>query len=164
LHASVRAPGSPRRCWSSLGFRLHRVAQLKVADLTLRAGLIHVNLGSEPLVLPDQLSPLAAAALDDRSAARMFAAGEDTEWLFPGTRAGHPLSVDALTERVAILGISATAARRTALASLAMQLPPVIIARLTGLNISSASRWSEAVSASNAKYAALSVQARSRRM
>lgn len=138
------------------GVRLHRIATITVTDVTRVDGLIHVTLGSEPLVLPDQLDPLAVAALDDRGAARLFHTAQDTHWLFPGTNAGQPISADTLTDRVATLGISAINARRTALASLAMQLPPVIIARLTGLDVATASRWADAVSASNARYAAVS--------
>jgi integrase len=137
------------------GVRVHRIANLKLSDVTRRDTLIHVRLGTEPLLLPDELGLLADTVTRQRSAPRLFAAAEDTEWLFPGITAGYPISTDALTSRLAALGISPRAARKTALAALALQLPPAIIARLTGLNAVTAARWAEAVAASNAKYAAI---------
>jgi integrase len=137
------------------GVRLHRIAALKLSDVTRRDNLIHIRLGSDPLLLPDELGPLAESAARDRTANRMFGAAQDNEWLFPGSIAGYPISVDALTSRVKTLGVSPRLARKTALASLAIQLPPAIISRLTGLHVTTAARWAEAVAASSAKYAAL---------
>jgi integrase len=137
------------------GVRLHRIAALKLSDVMLRDNFIHVRLGRDPLLLPDELGPLAEAVTRDRSADRLFGAVHDSEWLFPGTIAGYPLSVDGLTSRVKSLGVSPRQARKTALAALAMQLPPAIISRLTGLHVVTAGRWAEAVAASSARYAAI---------
>jgi hypothetical protein len=76
----------------------------------------------------------------------------------PEILAGYPISVGALTGRLTTLGVQPRSARKTALASLAMQLPPAIISRLTGPN--AAARWAQAVAASNAKYAATSMHRR----
>lgn len=137
------------------GVRLHRIAALKLSDVTRSDNLIHIRLGSDPLLLPDELGPLAESVARDRTANRMFAAAQDNQWLFPGSIAGYPVSVDALTSRVKALGVSPHLARKTALVSLAMQLPPAIISRLTGLHVNTAARWAEAVAASSAKYAAV---------
>lgn len=51
----------------------------------------------------------------------------------------------------------AAPARTGAMVSLAQELPPVILARLTGLSITNAIRWTEAVAASNARYASFLV-------
>ncbi|ANP51892.1 hypothetical protein J2Z21_009398 [Streptomyces griseochromogenes] len=51
------------------------------------------------------------------------------------------------------LGIRARPARNTALFELAAELPPVVLARLLGLNITSAERWASEASASTASYA-----------
>jgi integrase len=137
------------------GVRLHRIAALKLSDVTLRDNLIHVRLGRDPLLLPDELGPLAESVTRDRTADRLFGGIHDSEWLFPGIIAGYPVSVDALTDRVKSLGVSPRQVRQTALASLAMQLPPAIISRLTGLHVVTAGRWAEAVAASSARYAAM---------
>jgi integrase len=137
------------------GVRPHRIVALKLCDVTRGDKLIYVRLGQEPLLLPDQLGPLIESATRDRSAGRLFGPTDDTEWLFPGIIAGYPISADTLTNRVKSMGVSPTSARRTALASLAMQLPPVIISRLTGLHVTTAARWAEAVAATSAKYAAM---------
>ncbi|MGW0251987.1 hypothetical protein ACWDYH_35705 [Nocardia goodfellowii] len=137
------------------GVRCQAIAQLKVSDVTHIGDLVHVKLGPEPLLLPEDVGLLAQSATRDRQAVRLFGKTNDPHWLYPGATAGHPLTADALSQRVRALGVSPSSARTTALASLAMQLPAAIISRLTGLNIASATRWADAVAVSNAKYAAL---------
>lgn len=137
------------------GIRVSKLVELRTDDVTRRDGLILIRLGREPLALPDELGDIADGATRSRTAARLFGAVQDHDWLFPGIRAGRPLSTDTLTARLNALGISAGRARASALASLAQQLPPPILARLTGMHTATASRWAEAVSASNGHYAAL---------
>ncbi|WP_262453335.1 site-specific integrase [Arthrobacter sp. A2-55] len=152
-------PSDPRTTMAAAlvllyGITPARIVQLRVQDLFLDGGVIFIRLGSEPLALPKKIGEIAELALAARDAARMFGSVTDNEWLFPGTRAGHPLSPQALTRRLKMIGIEPQAVRSGALTSLAGQLPPVILARLTGLDITSATRWAGAVSASNARYAA----------
>ena len=63
-------------------------------------------------------------------------------------------------KRLRALGIEPNPHRTAALGTLAQTLPPAILARLTGLSMSNAVRWSTAVAASNARYAPLTDLAR----
>lgn len=137
------------------GIRCHAITELKLSDVTHRGDLVHVKLGTEPLLLPKEVGVLAQLATRDRQAVRLFGKTSDLQWLYPGASPGYPMTADALAERVRALGVSPSPARTTALASLAMQLPAAIISRLTGLNITAATRWADAVAASNARYGAL---------
>ncbi|WP_331758686.1 hypothetical protein OG225_41065 (plasmid) [Nocardia sp. NBC_01377] len=137
------------------GIRCHAITELKLSDVTHRGDLVHVKLGAEPLLLPEEVGVLAQSATRDRQAVRLFGKTSDLQWLYPGAIPGHPMTPDALAERVRALGVSPSPARTTALASLAMQLPAAIISRLTGMNITAVTRWADAVAASNAQYGAL---------
>lgn len=137
------------------GVRVSRLIELRLDDVEVLDGLVLVRLGSVPLALPDELGEIAAATAGMRTAARMFGPVQDADWLFPGTTPGQPLSADALTARIQRLGVMPGHARAGALASLAQQLPAPIMARLMGLHPTTAGRWTDAVSASQAGYAAL---------
>ncbi|MFE7742272.1 hypothetical protein [Nocardia sp. NPDC057455] len=137
------------------GIRCQAITQMKVSDVAHFGDLVHVKLGSEPLLLPEEVGLLAQSATRDRQVRRLFGKTTDLHWLYPGASPGYPMTADALAERVRALGVSPSPARTTALASLAMQLPAAIISRWTGLSIAAATRRAEAVAASNAEYAAL---------
>ena len=137
------------------GARPHHLTALQVNDILIKDQDTYVRLGKDPLLLPDRLSRLARAVLDDRTAPRMVAPVEDTQWLFPGSRPGQPLTSVALIKRLSAVGVKPGTARTSALGGLAQDLPPVILARLTGMSVSNAIRWSESVSAANARYASL---------
>lgn len=137
------------------GIRTHRIVQLQTTDFFTDDGALFVSLGSQPLELPPAIGKVASQALATRDATRMFGPVEDHKWLISGTRPGYPLAPVSLAVRLKSLGILPSHARAGALSSLSGQLPPVIVARLTGLEISAAIRWSAAVSTSNARYAGL---------
>lgn len=137
------------------GIRTNRIVQLQIKDFSMVGGIVFISLGSQPLALPAAVGDIASLALVTRGATRMFGSVEDHKWLIPGTRSGYPLAPVSLGLRLKSLGILPSHTRAGALASLSGQLPPVILARLTGLEISAAIRWSNAVSTSNAKYAGL---------
>lgn len=137
------------------GIRASRIVQLQIKDFSMEDGIVFISLGSQPLALPAAVGAISSLALATREATRMFGNVEDHKWLIPGTRSGYPLSPVSLGLRLKSLGILPSHARAGALASLSGQLPPVILARLTGLEISAAIKWSNAVSTSNARYAGL---------
>lgn len=139
------------------GVRPHQITGLRLADVDRHGAKIHIRFGSEPLLLPEKIAELAAEVCQERRASRMISVAEDDEWLLPGTRPGYALSPAALTKRLRLIGVSPQPARTGAMVSLAQELPPVILARLTGLSITNAIRWTEAVAASNARYASFLV-------
>ena len=136
------------------GIPVARLHLLRVTDIT-STDTVTIRLGADPLELPDAIGQLAITAREHRDAPRLLTDAGESDWLFPGQHHGAPLSRDALTDRLARFGIRARHARAGALASLAQELPAPVIARLTGLHVTAATRWAEAVVASNARYSAL---------
>lgn len=137
------------------GIRVSRITHIRVDDIFAVGDDVFIRLGVEPLLLPENIAAIALQAQNRRDAARLLRDVEEHEWLFPGTVHGQPLSGDALTNRLNALGVMPRHARAGALASLAQQLPAPILARLTGLHVTSAVAWAEAVAASHAAYGAL---------
>jgi integrase len=130
------------------GFRSHEIRGLSLADITFTNESVWIHFGHEPLRLPDEISEYARQAAGRRRVMRFGGSAEDMHWLFPGPLHGHPIGAPALRKRLRVIGIRPRAARATALGQLAQQLPPPILARLTGLAPSTTVRWNAAVSAS----------------
>ena len=140
------------------GIRASQIVQLRPEDITITDETVQVALGAAPLVLPVELAPAATGATVNRAAPRMFIAGVDNDWLYPSPRAGHHLNASTLNGRLRKIGIDPRPARTSALIALTQQLPPVVISRLTGLEISSAIAWSNAIGATTSTYAAAAAE------
>ena len=136
-----------------------QIVELRVSDISTNDERVYLKLGNEPLLLPNALVDLAIGTQQNRKAPRLFAPTRDTDWLFPGIRTGYPLAASTLIGSMKLLGVSASRGRTGAMAALAQELPPAILARLTGNSTATAVRWSNAVAASNARYAALAMPA-----
>jgi integrase len=133
------------------GSRPHELAGLRLHDFVVGEDTIHIRFGLEPLQLPEALEIHARAALAARSVARLGGLGEDHEWLFPGPIHGRPVTASTMTRWLRAIGLEPAPARSTAMGQLAMQLPPVILARLTGITVARAAVWHGATSASQAR-------------
>ena len=68
------------------------------------------------------------------------------------------MAPDTLNARLRAVGIPPRLARTSALIALAQELPPVVLSRLTGLEISSAIAWSNAIGANSTSYAAAVIE------
>jgi hypothetical protein len=77
-----------------------------------------------------------------------------TPWLFPGLDPGFPLTAAQLGRRLRRLGIEPARGRRSAMAHLASSMPAAVLAQALGLSPGTAVRWSGAVGADWATYAA----------
>lgn len=133
------------------GSRPHELAGLRLQDFVAGKNTIHIRFGPEPLQLPEALEIHARAAMAARSFARFGGIGEDHEWLFPGPIHGRPVSISTITRRLRAIGLEPAPARSTAIGQLAMQLPPAILSRLTGITIGRAAVWHATTSASQAR-------------
>lgn len=157
LSPAARVPLGTRVAASLIllyGVRPHQITNLRLTDFIRQGPTLRIKFGPDPLLLPGNIAELADALCRERRVSRMISSAHDTEWLLPGSRPGYPLSPAALTKRLRLIGVIPTTARTGAMASLAQELPPVILARLTGLSTSNAIKWAEAVAASNSRYAA----------
>ena len=105
-------------------------------------------LGSDPLELPTPLDDLVRRLLDRQTAnSRSTASGQ---WVFPGRPRTHHISTWELKTRLARLGIHGRTGRNTALFDLAAQLPPVVLARMLGINITTVGAWAGRAGGSHA--------------
>jgi hypothetical protein len=107
-----------------------------------------------PLDLPAPLDELVRQLLDRTHGRAAVARTHDQPWVFPGGAPGHPLSTAQLKVRLARLGIHGRSGRNTTLMDPAAKVPPVALARLLGIHISTAGAWAERAGGSPAAYAA----------
>lgn len=133
------------------GSRPHELAGLRLDDFVDGQDTIHIRLGPEPLQIPEPLETYARAAIETRAVARFGGIGEDHDWLFPGPMHGLPVTTSTMIRWLRAIGLEPAPARSTAMGQLAMQLPPVILARLTGITVARAAVWHSATSASQAR-------------
>lgn len=133
------------------GFRAHQIASLQLDRISAGNGSVSLRFGADPLCLPPELGEYAAQAALQRSITRFGGAEEEPEWLYPSPIHGRPVRPQTLSRRLATNGFPPELLRGTAIGQLAMHLPPAVLSRLTGLNRTTAARWSGAVSASSAR-------------
>ena len=115
---------------------------------------MRIQLGREPVVLPE---PLDALVLQVAAARRGHAAIGDqgtSPWLFPGGQPGRPISAYQLAERLRQIGIRSGQSRSAALFQLATDLPAAVLARMLGIHITVAVAWQRAAAGDWAAYAA----------
>ena len=134
--------------------RPHRIAGLARSAIAHRPDGVIITLGTDPLLLPEPLGRYALEAAEARTIRRYGGPTVDDDWLFPSPLAGHPIHPGTLAARLHAIGVDPTVARNTALADLAVRLPPAVVGRLIGLRPRTATRWGAAVSQSQAGYAA----------
>jgi hypothetical protein len=129
-----------------------RIVALTTDDLATRDdATITITLAGMPVEL---LEPFATLARQLPIARTNGVADQlPTRWLFPGKRAGRPLTANALGGRLRALGIPPRLSRATALAELAIEIPPAVLAELVGITPGTAARWAAITGANWAAYA-----------
>ncbi|MFE3932395.1 hypothetical protein ACFXPJ_00940 [Streptomyces goshikiensis] len=133
---------------------LSRIAALTIDHVTQPSGTVHLALGIKPLEMPPPLDELVLRLVKDRKGYAATGRTDDHPWLFPGAFAGRPISGKQLMRRLHRLGIRARPVRSTALLDLAAGLPAVVLSKLLGIHIRSATRWTQHSGASRNAYAA----------
>jgi hypothetical protein len=136
------------------GQPIARIARLTRGQITSSPQQVQLLLGTVPLDLPEPLGELVRQLLDRTHGRAALGRSGDQPWAFPGGAPGHPISTAQLKARLARLGIHGRSGRNTALMDLAAKLPPVALARLLGISISTAGAWAERAAGSPAAYAA----------
>ncbi|MGW3624788.1 hypothetical protein [Streptomyces sp. NPDC000880] len=101
---------------------LTRITRLTTDDVLQKDGEIHVRLGDPPAPVPEPFASLLLAYLDQRPNT-MTATNPETRWLFPGRRAGQPMTSDTLELRFRRLGFPAQRGRTAAIRHLVLQAP-----------------------------------------
>lgn len=104
------------------------------------------------LAHPDGFRPCALVA---PPVERVDRNDEDPDqWLFPGGRAGHPISSSHLSKRLAAIGVDVRAARNGAMLQLAGEVPAVVLADLLSISVNTAVKWVRVASGDWSNYAA----------
>lgn len=99
---------------------LNKIVALTTNDLTLDPDGIRIRLGKTPTLVPEAIAPMFWTYLSARANQRTTNTG--TDWLFPGSRAGHHLHESTLSERLLVLGIDGQRARNATLRDLGREL------------------------------------------
>jgi hypothetical protein len=81
-------------------------------------------------VVPEPVAELLLALRDQRTSMRT-ATNAGARWLFPGRRAGQPLTVDAIAPLIRDLGVPG---RLAALRQLVLQAPAPVVAQALGIH------------------------------
>ncbi|WP_336853849.1 hypothetical protein [Sinomonas albida] len=137
------------------GQPIRSIATLRSADVTINSETVALRLGRAAVTLVEPLSDIvrvmvAQTIRDGSGQGRIDPHG----WLFPGSRQGQPMSAGAMQRRVSKYGITARAARNTALLELARDVPAAVIADLLGIHPATAERWRRVAAGEWVTYAA----------
>ncbi|WP_430786971.1 hypothetical protein [Actinoplanes sp. G11-F43] len=128
------------------GQRITRLAALDLDAVTVTDGRTTITLAATPIRLREPLASLARGVADHSRTT-------GSRWLFPSSQGNRPLSGERLRDRAAKLGLhNALQARNAALAALAAQLPPALLAEQIGLSAGAAAKWSKATGATRGTY------------
>ena len=138
---------------------LHAQTTTAISRLTLKHVLadehqVRLQLGREPIVLPEPLDTLVRGLVASRHGHATLGDQGTSRWLFPGAQPGQPISADRLGERLHQLGLRPGQARSTALFGLVSELPAALLSRLLGININVAVTWQRAAAGDWTNYAA----------
>jgi hypothetical protein len=92
---------------------------------------VYLRLGNPPTPVPQPLAGLLIELVGAR-ANMNTASNPGSNWLFPGGRAGQPLTPGALRQRFQALGLPTIPARTAAFSQLVLQAPAPVIAAALG--------------------------------
>jgi len=130
------------------------ISRLTLEHVHLGERDVRLQLGQEPIVLPEPLDALVRELVGFRHGHATLGDQGTSRWLFPGGQPGRPISAHRLGERLHQLGLRPGQARSTALFGLAAELPAALLARLLGIHISVAVAWQRASAGDWTTYAA----------
>jgi hypothetical protein len=130
------------------------VSRLTLDHVEAHDDEVRLQLGREPVVLPEPLASLVVTLVATRRGHASIGDSGTSRWLFPGGQPGRPVSAFQLAERLRQLGLHPGQARSTALFQLATELPAALLARMLGIHIAVAVAWQRASSGDWAAYAA----------
>jgi hypothetical protein len=120
-----------------------RLVRLTTADVTSEDGQVWLRLGHPPIPVPGPLDTMLRELAASR-ANMNTAANPDCDWLFPGGRAGQPLTATALLQQLQPLGIHATQTRTAAFRQLVLQAAAPVVAKALGYQHGTAAKHAAA--------------------
>lgn len=124
------------------GLTITRVRHLTTDQLQQQSDQTYLVTGAHRVLLPPKLAEtLRELAAGAHGRSRYQPDRSTPRWLFPGLTPGRPLSATGLGLKLSNFGMHARPARNAALAALAAELPPAVLADLLGLHHETATRW-----------------------
>ncbi|MCZ4103056.1 hypothetical protein G3I60_43400 [Streptomyces sp. SID13666] len=115
---------------------LSRIVALTSNDIRQHSGGNNrLLLDRQPVPLPPPLDTLV------EQLATEYGRKDAGTWLFRGSYPGRPMPVSTLQRRLNIHGIRAKPSRVTACLNLAQDLPPAVLASITGMHVITAEQW-----------------------
>ena len=136
------------------GQPLARIARLTRDQVTDSPDGVTLLLGTMPVELPGPLDEPRPPAPRPPPRTRRRRPHQRPSVALSRRSTAHPISTAQLKVRLAAVGIHGRSGRNTALMDLAVKLPPVALARMLGIHISTAGTWAERAGGSHAAYAA----------
>jgi hypothetical protein len=130
------------------------ISRLTLDHVELREHEVRLQLGREPVMLPEPLADLVRQVAATRRGHAALGQVGTSRWLFPGGQPGRPISSYQLGERLRRLGLRPGQSRSTALFQLATDLPAALLARMLGIHITVAVAWQRASAGDWTSYAA----------
>jgi len=108
-----------------------RISRLRTADINDTGNDMVITFDIDAVPVPPPIAELLRQHLGDRPNMQT-AANPTSPWLFPGLRAGQPLTADRMNHQLRNLGIPLRQARNSALRQLVQDMPPAVAARTLG--------------------------------
>jgi hypothetical protein len=130
---------------------LARIVRMTTHQVDTRPDGIFLALGPTPVLIPEVLTPLFWAHISDRD--NQQTSNRDTDWLFPGYRAGQPISAPTLQQRLTSFGLQPQRTRNSTLRHLVAQLDPHSLADTLGYSIQTMARHAEQAGSHYGAYA-----------
>ncbi|MHA7145144.1 hypothetical protein ACX80U_10545 [Arthrobacter sp. TmT3-37] len=124
------------------GIRVHRIAALRLEDLSVNKGTAGVHLGTVRLELPAATTPWIRALLAGVPTKRRFGGSiHHTTWIYPGYQHGEHQLPSSLAAHLRTYGVSPVTAHQAATAGIITQIPPAVAARILGVSLTTAAGW-----------------------
>lgn len=130
-----------------------RLVRLTIDDVLDTDDGVFLRLGQPATPVPEPFGAMLRQLAGAR-ANMNTAANPDSRWLFPGGRAGQPLTAGALRQQFQALGLPTIPARTAALRQLVLQAPAPVVAAALGYGDITAQRHRAAAAGTWSRYTA----------
>ena len=131
-----------------------KIVLLTADDVERATGAVTLKLGTNPVELPSPMDQLALQLLTDRRTHMQLGRVDDHTWLFPGGLPGTHLSAARLSRRLNRIGVNCRLGRNATMLEFAAELPSALVSKLLGVEVKTATRWTDHAGGVNARYAA----------
>jgi len=113
------------------GPTIDTIRHLRVADVTADGDDTTILLATDPALVPPRVATMITSQIA-HGQNMATAANPTSPWLFPGQRAGHPITYQQLLDRIHELGPNVRPARSAALRELVLTIPAPVLTTILG--------------------------------